>query len=481
MPTDATIVWFRRDLRLEDQPALHAAVQRGGAVVPVFIWDPEGESPWAPGAASRWWLGESLRALDDDLAALGSRLITRAGRSERVLPALAREVGATAVTYGKRYEPSTRVQEERVAEALRSVGAEPLAVDGGVLFPPTDVCGKSGKPYRVFTPYYNACLAHGVTDEFFPAPGVLAEPTAWPASDDLAALRPKATSAAPDYDAYWRPGAAGATAALNRFLSEASEDYAQGRDLPGEAGTSRLSPHLHFGEISPRRVWHAATARLAVGSSSGATRGLEAFRRQLVWREFSAHLLHHAPHTQEAPLREAFEAFPWRDDVTAFHAWQEGRTGYPYIDAGMRELNETGWMHNRVRMAAASFLVKHLLLPWQLGAHYFWERLVDADLANNTMGWQWTAGCGADAAPYFRIFNPITQGEKFDAEGGYVRRWVPELETAPDHYLMRPWEADPSELAFLGVVLGETYPLPVVDHRAARERALAAYASTKKA
>ncbi|MCC6144121.1 MAG: FAD-binding domain-containing protein, partial [Candidatus Hydrogenedentes bacterium] len=278
----------------------------------------------------------------------------------------------------------------------------------------------------------------------------------------------------------WTPGAAGAQAELQRFLDDALHHYANDRDRMDRPGTSRLSPHLHFGEISPRMVCHAVQQYAAVEERSGLIAGAEAHVRQIYWREFAHHLLYHFPHTPGEPLREAFRAFPWRHDEAALRAWQHGQTGYPIVDAGMRELWATGWMHNRARMTAASFLVKHLLLPWQAGAKWFWDTLVDGDLANNTLGWQWTAGCGADAAPYFRVFNPILQGRKFDPEGDYVRRWVPEIAGLPDAYLHAPWEAPDEDARAAGVILGETYPKPIVDHAAARDRALAAYQEIKQ-
>jgi len=478
MAPRVTIVWFRRDLRLDDQPALHAACAGGGVVVPVFVWDPDGQQPWAPGAASRWWLGQSLTALDTDLREAGSRLVLRQGPADRVLPELARETGATAVTYNRRHEPAAREQEVAVEAALREAGVEVRGFDGGVLRPPEEIRTSTGGHYRVYTPFARACFARGAVDGLCPAPERVPAPGAWPASD---ALPPALTRAVPGADlaAHWTPGAAAARDRLAHFAAFGAGEYREERDRPDHDGTSRLSPHLHFGEVSPRRLWNEVSYRRVLCEDPDEAEGLRTWLSQLLWREFSIHLLHHEPHTHDAPLREAFEAFPWRDDAAAFRAWHEGRTGYPYVDAGMRQLNETGWMHNRVRMAAASFLVKHLLLPWQVGARYFWERLVDADLANNTMGWQWTAGCGADAAPYFRIFNPVTQGTRFDPHGDYVRRWVPELDQMPDRHLMRPWELSEGGRRAADVILGEDYPTPMVDHRAARERALAAYVRIK--
>jgi deoxyribodipyrimidine photo-lyase len=280
--------------------------------------------------------------------------------------------------------------------------------------------------------------------------------------------------------AAWTPGEAGAATTLDHFLDTGIAHYAPQRDHPARAGTSRLSPHLHFGEIGPRQLWHAVHSRAAHDRQPGVMRGAERYLRELGWREFAHHLLVHFTHTPEASLRSRFDSFPWADDAAALRAWQKGRTGYPIVDAGMRELWETGWMHNRVRMIVASFLVKDLLLSWRSGAEWFWDTLVDADLANNTLGWQWTAGCGADAAPYFRIFNPVSQGQKFDPDGAYVRRWVPALAQLPPEWIHRPWEAPAPILAAAAVRLGDTYPPPIVDRRGARQRALSALASIKK-
>lgn len=434
MPTGATIVWFRLDLRLTDNPALEAARLRGGPIIPVFIWAPEEEHPWSPGAASRWWLHHSLAALDADLRARGSRLILRRGPSLQTLQALLRETGAEAVYWNRRYEPALIARDTQIKAALSA-----QSFNSALLVEPWEM-----KTYRVFTPFWRAVLAKGISvDRIPPAPRNLPTPANWPKSLPLEELEllPKIDWAA-GLRAAWQPGEAGAQEQLRRFVKAAVTRYTAERDRPDLPATSRLSPHLHFGEIGPRQVW-AAVAPIADSSGWG-------FLRQLGWREFAHHLLYHFPHTTDQPMRPEFEQFPWQTDPERLRAWQRGRTGFPLVDAGMRELWTTGWMHNRVRMVVASFLVKDLLIPWQEGARWFWDTLVDADLANNTLGWQWTAGCGADAAPYFRVFNPASQAEKFDPHGEYVRRWVPEAGT-PD------------------------YPLPIVDHDEARRRALQAF------
>jgi deoxyribodipyrimidine photo-lyase len=414
-----SILWFRLDLRLADNPALAAAVKRG-AVVPVFVWAPEEEGAWPPGAASRWWLHHSLQSLASDLGGL----VIRRGPSLDALRQLVKETGATAVFWNRRYEPALIARDTKVKQALLADGLKIESFNSALLFEPWEL-----KPYKVFTPFYRTCLAKGIPPARTPRRAVRVVPAASLQLDELKLL-PKLNWAT---GFHWQPGEAGARAQLRQFTPTG---YRTNRDLPAVAGTSCLSPHLHFGEISPRQVWHA------VANAD--------YRRQLIWREFAHHLLYHFPHTAEKPLRPDFENFPWRKDAKALKAWQRGRTGYPLVDAGMRELWTTGWMHNRVRMVVASFLVKDLLIPWQAGARWFWDTLVDADLANNTLGWQWVAGCGADAAPFFRIFNPATQAEKFDPEGKYGRRWA-----------------------------SETVP-PILDHNGARKRALAAFARMKR-
>ena len=472
----ATIVWFRQDLRLQDNPALVAAVARGEPVVPVFIWDETGEGDWAPGGASRWWLHHSLAALDAALRERGLRLIIRSGESGAVLVELIKVTGATAVYWNRRYEPAAI---ERDTALKANLGVEGKSFNAALLFEPHTVKNKSGGPFQVFTPYWRHCLALPVDEPVKLPAGPPPAPARWPKSAALAEL-----GLLPDikWDAgfrkVWQPGEAGAQARLKRFAG-AMDGYADGRDQPAAEATSGLSPHLHFGEIGPRQIWAAARAQ---GKGSGvfpAHRGAQVFLKEVGWREFAYHLLYHFPATPRQPLRAEFAAFPWRQDAKQLRAWQRGLTGYPIVDAGMRQLWATGWMHNRVRMIVASFLVKHLRLSWQEGAAWFWDTLVDADLASNTLGWQWSAGCGADAAPYFRIFNPILQGQKFDPAGDYVRRWVPELTKLPAEFIHEPWEAPMDVLAGAEVTLGRTYPQPIVDHAEARKAALAAFQSLR--
>ena len=460
------IVYYRRDLRTVDHPALTAALATGRPVLPLFVIDPRGQ--WATGGAARWWLHHSLVDLANSLRALGLHLVLRRGAGDAIVPALAQEVGAHAVYWNRGYAPSSLRRDAAVADALRSQGVEPREFHGDLLAEPWNFRSTSGGGFRVFTPFARAMLAQIAVPAPKPAPAKRRAGKPLAPGDDLAdwALLPHKPDWAGGLRASWTPGATFAQKRLAGFVAGALDDYPQRRDFPGEDGTSRLSASLQWGELSPRQAWHAAS-----GDSSGAV----AYRRQILWREFCHHLLYHFPDMPTEPLDRAFRRFPWRDDAGALQAWQRGMTGYPIVDAGMRQLWQTGWMHNRVRMVVGSFLVKHLLLPWQSGESWFWDTLVDASLANNAAGWQWVAGCGADAAPYFRIFNPVLQGERFDPDGAYVRHYVPELANLPDSCLHKPWQAPAHVLADAGVELGRTYPKPLVDHREARARALAAY------
>lgn len=467
------IVWLKRALRLADHPALAAALELAETVAPVAVW-PAAGSPNAPGAASRAWLARSLEALDTSLCARGSQLVVRTGDPAEALTALAAGCGATLVCHDLSFDPDAVAADAATVAALEDAGVQVRGFDCTLLNDPDGPRSSGGGPFRVFTPYYRACLRLARTTSPEPAPSHLPVPGAMPAGLDPASL-PGAE--AHPLGSWWTPGEAGALAAAARFFGESLDDYPADRDRPDLVGTSRLSPHLAFGEIAPQRL--VTMAEEEAQQDGTAAEGAAAFVRQLYWREFAYHTLHHFPHTTSRPLLPAFEHFGWAEDPAGFDAWTAGRTGYPIVDAGMRELAATGWMHNRVRMIVASFLTKDLLLPWQLGARHFLEHLADADAANNAFGWQWVAGSGADAAPYFRVFNPTLQGAKFDPAGGYVRAWVPEIAELPDRWLHRPWEAPREVLAGAGVTLGESYPLPVVDHADARVRALAAYGAIR--
>ncbi|RYI98565.1 MAG: deoxyribodipyrimidine photo-lyase, partial [Acetobacteraceae bacterium] len=449
------LVWFRQDLRLADNPALAAAADR--PVLPVYVLDDAAAGHWAPGGAGRWWLHHSLKALGAALAELGAPLLLVRGRAEIVIPALADAVGATEVFAGQLYEPWARERDRRVAEALEAAGRKLQLATSSLLREPSKVRSGSGKPYAVYTPFAKMVAALGDPDQPLPAPARLQGVAAPPPGEALTDwhLLPDRDWAA-DFPAVWTPGEAGAAARLAGFVDGPVRDYATQRNDPGVDGSSRLSPHLHWGEVSPRQVWWAVRAAIPGEAVPGAPAW--PFLSEVLWREFSYHLLWHRPELPEVPLRERFATFPWAPDAALLRAWQRGRTGYPVVDAGMRQLWRHGWMHNRVRMITASLLVKHLLQPWQAGAAWFWDTLVDADLASNSASWQWVAGSGSDAAPYFRVFNPILQGEKFDPTGRYVRRFVPELARLPDAYVHRPWEAPDAVLRAAGVVLGRDYP-----------------------
>jgi len=470
MPAPA-LLWFRQDLRLADHAALYAAMSGGRPVLPVYILDDAAPGAWKPGGASSWWLHHSLAALSRDLHAAGAPLVLRRGDTIAQLADLAQETGATDIFCGGAIEPWARDLERNAHAALATQGVTLRRYRTATLLDPDTIRTQAGGAYGVYTPFSKACLAAGPKPPM-PAPARIPSPTP-PPSDILEDwhLLPTKPDWAGGLRATWRPGRAGAVAALATFLDTALANYRDRRDFPAEPATSRLSPHLHFGEISPAEAWHAAAAH------PDAHGGAEKFLQELLWREFSQYLLWHHPTLPEAPLRPEFARMPWRDAPTDLAAWQRGQTGIPIVDAGMRELWHTGWMHNRVRMIVASFLVKHLLLPWRAGEDWFWDTLVDADLAANAASWQWVAGSGADAAPYFRIFNPVLQSQKFDPDGTYIRRHVPELTRLATPHIHAPWEAPPAILAQAGITLDQTYPTPITNLPAARTRALAAYAS----
>ncbi|MBA4013923.1 MAG: deoxyribodipyrimidine photolyase [Phenylobacterium sp.] len=472
-----TLLWFRNDLRLAENPALAAALARGGSVVPVFILDDEDAGRWRAGGASRWWLHHSLSALAAELERRGSRLILRRGAAEHEIQRLAAEVGAEAVVWNRRYEPWAVARDERLKAVLKARGVAVRSFNAGLLREPWEVMNGKGEPYRVFTPFWRALLAGYELPAPLQTPKYIRAPQVWPAGETLGHwnLAPSRPDWAGGLRETWMPGELGAQERLDAFTGRVSLEYGEARNLPGREGTSRLSPHLHFGEVGPRQVWRALTAAAFAETGDLMPSGVETFLSEIAWREFSHHLLFHSPSLPEQPLRPEFAAFRWAEDPAGLQAWRRGLTGYPIVDAGMRQLWTTGWMHNRVRMIVASFLIKDLLVDWREGQAWFWDTLVDADLANNAASWQWVAGSGADASPYFRIFNPVTQGQKFDPDGAYVRRWVPELAALPDRLLHAPWTARPIELADAGV----DYPAPIVDHARARERALEAYAATR--
>jgi deoxyribodipyrimidine photo-lyase len=480
MSDSPVLVWFRRDLRLADNPALHAACESGRPVIPVFIWAPTEEAPWEPGGAAKWWLHHALESLRVSLEKMGSRLVVRRGPTVEALTRLMSETGATTVYWNRLYEPAITERDARIKSWLRGSGVEASSFNAALMFEPNVVQTRLATPYTVFTPYWRACMEQPPPDAPLPVPQRISSPAHFPDS-----LRVEDIGLLPRIDwaegmrSTWEVSESVALSLASKFAGNAVQEYGDERDRPDHEGTSRMSPYLHFGQIGPRQLWHLVRSRGgedAMKSDSSQS----SYLRELGWREFAHSMLHYYPGTTEKPLRSSFEAFPWRHDERAILAWQRGLTGYPIVDAGMHQLWETGWMHNRVRMVVASFLVKHLLIHWSHGARWFWDTLVDADLASNTLGWQWSAGCGADAAPYFRIFNPILQGEKFDPNGAYVRRWLPALAGLPSAWIHKPFDAPKSVLTSANVVLGSNYPLPFVEHKYGRERALAAYDFVKK-
>ena len=469
-----TLVWLRDDLRLDDNPALAAACRRGAPVVLLFVHDEQSPGIRPLGGAARWWLHQSLADLGTRLAALGQTLILRQGPAGKIVPEVARTTSAAAVYWNRRYGAAGEL-DERVAAAFPKTGLVAGAFEANLLFPPAAIRTMTGGAFRVFSAFWRAFEQAGEPRRPLPAPANIPAPLVTIRSDSLANLKliPQGQDWTAGIGDAWQPGEPAASESLSAFAARI-EGYAAGRDRPAADATSRLSPHLRFGEISPNRVWHAIAA-----TPAGEAR--DKVLSELGWWEFAWHLLDDRPDLADANLKPAFDSFPWAetyaDDVWA---WRRGKTGYPIVDAGMRQLWATGWMHNRARMIAASFLVKHLLADWRIGEEWFWDTLVDADPASNPANWQWVAGSGADAQPFFRIFNPVLQGEKFDPDGTYVRRWVPELAGLPNRFIQKPWMAPDDALAAAGVTLGGTYPLPIIDHAEARQRALDAFASLRQ-
>jgi deoxyribodipyrimidine photo-lyase len=479
-PAPPVLVWFRDDLRLSDHPALHAAAATGAPVICLYVLDQQSPGVRPLGGAARWWLAQSLRDLQASLQRIGGSLLLRRGTAPTIMAEVARETRTSTVLFNEIAQRPHMAVADDVARVLTALDIRCRSFPGDLLAPPSAIRSKDDRGLRVFTPFWRRLQGLGDPQNPLPAPRkLIAGPCL--AGDRLESwrLEPSHPDWAGGLRGSWQPGEASAQARLEAFLADGIVGYSDDRDRPDRDGTSRLSPHLRFGEISPRQIWHAA--RFVTAERPRLARDVDKFLSELGWREFCRHLLFDLPDLAERGLQPRFEDFPWRHDDKAVQAWQHGQTGYPIVDAGMRELWHSGVMHNRVRMVAASFLVKHLLIDWREGERWFWDTLVDADAGNNPANWQWVAGCGADAAPYFRIFNPVLQGEKFDPDGGYVRRWVPELARLPDRLVHQPWAAAPLELAAAGVELGKTYPLPLVDHKQARERALAAYAKVRSA
>lgn len=478
LDTLPVILWFRRDLRLWDNLALQAAIQTQAPVLGVYIQAPESPFAGALGAAQAWWLHHSLAALEQSFKSIGNRLLLLSGRPLDVIEALIEKTGAKAVFWNRLYDADGIERDRRIKSKLRDRGIDAQSFGGFLMHEPTRLVTGQGGHYKVFTPFWKAFDAGFTPHDPLPAPKMIKAPDHFPATEALGRwqLTPHKPTWAKSFPEYWQPGEAGALARLKDFLDNRLDGYKQNRDLPGKASTSGLSPHLAMGEISPHRIWRAVGKAFDEHGTDAI-----AFRRELVWREFSWHLLFYKPDMPTTNMDRRFDAFEWRQDDNALSAWQRGETGYPIVDAGMRELWQTGFMQNRVRMIVASFLIKDLLIDWREGERWFRDTLVDVDCANNAMNWQWVAGCGPDASPWFRIFNPVKQGKTFDAEGSYVRRYCPELSDLPDEYIHCPFDAPPAVLKAAGVTLGETYPHPLVDHAHAREHALAAFKALPKA
>lgn len=476
MSKKSCILWYRQDLRLNDNPALLHAISKG-PILPIYIYDNESPKQWAPGEASKWWLHQSLNALN---RSLNNQLRLFSGNPLSILQELMQETGIGSITWNRCYEPWQIHRDKHIKQVLLNDGVDVQSFNGTLLWEPWTVTKKDGSPYKVFTPFYRKGALS------LPSPRW---PTAAPSNIKIYPEAPKNCISLNELGLHpkikwythmaqqWLPGENGASQTLNSFLKEAIYTYKENRDVPADAATSRLSPHLHFGELSPNQVWHTAINTLSPDIENT---NLDCFLSEMAWREFSYYLLYHFPNLPESNYQEKFDRFPWLDTPQTLTAWKTGNTGIPIVDAGMRELWKTGYMHNRVRMIVASFLTKNLLQHWSHGAKWFWDCLVDADLASNSASWQWVAGSGADAAPYFRIFNPVTQGEKFDPQGTYIRMYCPELAKLPNKYIHQPWQSDENTQLQAGITLGIHYPHPIVDLKKTRQAALDAFSSLKK-
>ena len=469
-----TIVWFRKDLRTLDNPCLHYALGAGLEVIPVFIWDKDDGGQWSPGSASRWWLHNALESLQSSFDKLGGKMIFRTGKTEEIIPKLVSETCAKSVCFSRVYDPAGLATQNLVENILKKQGVSTHSFNSSLLNEPWEIKNGTGRPFKVFTPYWKSSRNAIHREPASYRPHELPFPT-----EPIQSQRLEEMDILPNHpwteklSAYWNVSEGAAHNLIAQTANQVTRSYSSHRNIPSVAGTSRLSPYLAWGLVSPRQICQAVLQAQRKDNA----KGVEDYLAEIGWREFSYHLLYHFPSIPDRPLRPKYANFPWRKDREALQKWKYGQTGYPLVDAGMRQLYETGWMHNRVRMVVASFLVKHLLISWTEGARWFWDTLIDADLASNTQGWQWAAGCGADAAPYFRIFNPILQGEKFDSTGDYSKHWIPSLAKVPPKWIFRPWEMPAELLAECDLRLGENYPKPCIDHVTARNRALSALAS----
>lgn len=465
MSKNAFIHWFRQDLRISDNPSLYEAAKQG-VILPIYILDDKNSAEFALGSASRWWLHHSLEKLNDSL---NGKLCVFSGDPKKILIKLCAQYNITAIYWNRCYEPWQVLRDKEIKKELKELNIKIRTFNGSLLWEPWDVLKNDGMPYKVFTPFYRK----GCTNAPLPRKP-LSKPRGLKLHKNINSGSITDLKLLPTIrwdlklETNWNIGEFSAQKKLKKFLSEGLSDYKEGRNYPAKQNVSRLSPHLHFGEISPNQIWYKA-------HSCEKSNDLDHFLSELGWREFSYNLLYHFPKLPRKNLQAKFNKFPWSENQEYLNRWQHGQTGYPLVDAGLRELWQTGYMHNRVRMIVGSFLVKNLLIHWHHGEKWFWDCLVDADLANNSASWQWIAGCGADAAPYFRIFNPVTQGHKFDPEGEYTRQFISELRNLPNKYLYSPWEAPDNILEEAGIVLGENYPKPIVNLKDSRKRALDSY------
>ncbi len=473
------IVWFRNDLRLADHAALFAASQHS-SIIPLYIWDPDTESPWQAGSASQWWLHHSLNNLDQALVEKKSKLIIMRGDRLKIFEQILEKFKIDAVYWNRSYEPSVRSSDKKIQKYLFEKGVAVQICRGNLIFEPGEIVKSDGTPYQVYSAFWRTFISHwqsSSSKQVIAIPPLAAQAKALSVTCDALNLLPTIPWDSA-FCKYWQPSEAEADRRLNQFLLQSIAKYQKQRDLPGILGTSTLSSYLHFGQIHPQTIYKKIAEKF--GDLKKITDlNIVQFCKELAWREFSHHLLYYFPTLPEHPMKKTFNHFPWRKADRTFDAWKKGLTGYPIVDAGMRQLWQTGWMHNRVRMIVASFLTKDLHISWQEGARWFWDTLLDADLANNTQGWQWTAGCGFDAAPFFRIFNPTSQGEKFDPSGIYIKTWCPELERLPQKWIHQPWMAPENVLLEAKVNLGVNYPFPIVDHKKSRDFSLKAYKNLK--
>ncbi len=473
-----TIYCFRNDLRLSDNPALKESIKSKLPILLCYIFDDHSPKQWRIGRASRWWLHHSLNSLQQKIQSLGGKLILRSGIWHEQIVKIAKETQTTEVFCQRSYLPHEIEQENKARTSLLNLGAKLKRFNSYLLYEPEEIQTKAGTPFKVFTPFWNACLNQSDTQLPLNPPKKIDFSSIKIKSDPLQSWNLLPTN--PDWSTgisnSWTPGEIGAQKRLKEFLKKSTE-YKNQRDLPASEATSKLSPHLHFGEISPRQIWHQINKRIITDPS--ATKGAESFLRQLGWRDFANHLIFHWPDLPTQPFKKEFKKFKWKNKTKKLNAWQKGLTGYPLVDAGMRQLWETGWMHNRVRMIAASLLIKNTLQPWQIGEQWFWDTLVDADLAINAASWQWVAGSGSDAAPYFRIFNPVIQSKKFDPQGQYIRKWIPELKHLSNKSIHTPWLASKNELDNAKITLGKNYPKPIIDLKFSRDKALQEYKKIK--